>query len=129
MPTTPSAQTPSDLADWSDVEALQRKMARMAEDMAILAPDVGRAKHVIQFNGDRCKQALARAMRAPLAGGDSAAKAEAEARASEPYAKELSQLSLEHKNAEEILMAWEASKIAWETARSLMAMQRQLSSM
>lgn len=125
MPTTPPAQTPSDLADWGDVEALQRKMAAMAEEMAVLAPEVGRAKNVLSFNSDRCKQALARAMRAPLAGGDSAAKAEMEARASEPYAKELSQLSLEHKNAEEILMAWESSKLVWSTCQSLLAMQRE----
>lgn len=125
MPTTPSAQTPSDLADWSDVEALQRKMAGMAEEMAVLAPDVGRAKHVLEYDSDRRKQALARAMRAPLAGGDSAAKAEAEGRASEVYAKELSQLGLEHKMSEEILMSWEAAKIGWETCRSLLAMQRE----
>lgn len=121
----PAPKTPSDLADWSDVEALQKRMARQAEEMALLAPDVGRAKHILEYDSDRRKQALSRAMKAPLAGGESAAKAEAEARASETYAKELSQLSVEHKMAEEILMAWEASKIAWETCRSLMAMQRE----
>lgn len=129
MPTTPPAQTPSDLADWGDVEALQRKMAAMAEEMAVLAPDVGRARHILSYDGDRRKQALSRAMRAALSGGESVAKAEAEARSSEPYAKELSQLSLEHKMAEEILMTWEATKIQWSTAQSLLAMQRELNKM
>lgn len=128
MPTTPAIlQSPSDIADWSDCAAIQKRMIESVEEMRKIAPEVGMAKHVLQYNSDRCKQALARAMRAALAGGESAAKAEAEARASEGYAKELSQLGVEHKMAEQTVMEWEAAKITWSTCQSLLAMQRELS--
>jgi tyrosyl-tRNA synthetase len=127
MPTTPTVhQSPSSLADWSDCASIQKRMAESVEEMQRIAPEVGMAKHVLQYNSDRCKQALARAMRAALAGGESAAKAEAEARASEGYAKELSQLGIEHKMAEQTVMEWEASKLVWSTCQSLLAMQREM---
>lgn len=101
-------------------------MTDTVDEMQRIAPEIGMAKHVLQYNSDRCKQALARAMRAALAGGESAAKAEAEARASEGYAKELSQLSIEHKMAQQTVMEWEAAKLTWSTCQSLLAMQREL---
>lgn len=121
--------TPAEIADWSDTAELQKRMAAAVEEMERLSPEAGMAKHILEYDGDRRKQALARSMRAALAGGESAAKAEAEARASEGYAKELSQLGVEHKMAEQTLKSWEVLKIQWETCRSLLAMQRQLTGM
>jgi hypothetical protein len=60
-----------------------------------------------------------------LAGGESAAKAEAEARASEIYGKELAQLQKEQGAAEQVVMEWEAAKLIWQTCQSLLAMQRE----
>lgn len=118
--------SPHSLADWSDCAAIQKRMVESVEEMQRIAPEVGMAKHVLEYDSDRRKQALSRAMRAALAGGESAAKAEAEARASDGYAKELSQLGVEHKMAEQTVMEWEASKLLWETSRSLLSMQREL---
>jgi len=117
--------SPSSLADWSDVAALQQRLAESVQRMSELAGDVGLAKHVLEYDGDRRKRALARAMKAPLAGGSSATAAEAEARASESYAKELAQLGVEHANAEQMVMDWEALRLQWETARSLLSLQRE----
>lgn len=119
--TDPSTPT----ADWTDVAELQKKMADTCDTINGMAQDVGLARHVLEYDSDRRKRALARAMQPALAGGDSAAKAEAEARASEPYGKELNQLAKEHSNAEQTITAWEVAKLQWETARSLLAIQRE----
>jgi len=123
----PSSKSPATVADWSDTYALQQRMVEAVNEMDKLAMDVGMAKHVIEYDSDRRKQALARAMRAARAGGESAAKAEAEARASDGYAKELSQLGVEQKMAEQTLKEWEVLKLKWSTAQSLLAMQREMS--
>ncbi len=64
-------------------------------------------------------------MAAALAGGDSAAKAEAEARASEPYSRELEVLGKQHVAAEQQVMLFEAAKLRWESVRSILAMMRE----
>lgn len=125
MPTASTTIKPSDVADWSDVAELQRCMAGSVERLAALASDVGAAKHVLEYDSDRRKRALARAMAAALLGGDSAAKAEAEGRASPGYDKEFAQLGKEHQAAEQIQTEWEVERLRWDTARSLLAMQRE----
>lgn len=117
--------TPGDVADWSDVAELQKRMADTVAAMALMASDVGAARHVSNYDSDRRKRALARAMSAALAGGESAAKAEAEARASENYGKELAQLGREDMAAEQVIAEWDALKIVWESCRSLLSMQRE----
>lgn len=112
-------------ADWSDVRELQQRLAETSERISAMASDVGLAKHVVEYDGDRRKRALARQAAAALRGGDSAAKAELEARASEGYAKELAQLGKEHAAALQVIAEWEAAKVAWDTARSLLAMTRE----
>lgn len=117
--------TPTDVADWSEVAGLQKRMVLALARMKAMAADIGAAKVVIEYDGDRRKRALARAMAAPLAGDASAAKAEAEARASESYSKELSQLSKELTAAMQLLSEYETTRLQWETARSLLSLQRE----
>jgi len=114
-----------DVADWSDVAALQQRLAETVERINAMASDVGMAKHVLEYDGDMRKKALGRAMAAPMAGGASAAKAEAEARASESYAKEMAVLAKSHLAAEQTVAEFEAMKLTWDTARSLLAMSRE----
>lgn len=117
--------SPGTLADWSDVASLQQRMVETVQAMSVLAPEVGLARHVLEYDNDRRKQALARAMKAPLAGGESAAKAEAEARSNEAYAKEINMLSTQHTAAEQTVTQWESLKLKWETSRSLLSMQKE----
>lgn len=118
-------QSPGAVADWSSVTALQQRMAQTVTALAALADDVGMARHIQNYDSDRRKKALARAMAAALAGGDSVAKAEAEARSSPIYAKELEQLGKENANAEQVCAEWDALKIVWESCRSLLSLQRE----
>lgn len=112
-------------ADWSDAAALQQRLSEAADKLANMAADVGSAKHVLEYDGDLRKRALARAMKPALAGGDSAAKAEAEGRASDGYSQELGVLGKQHQAAEQVVAEWEAAKINWETARSLLSMLKE----
>lgn len=118
-------QSPADVADWSDIASLQKRMSESVTALAGLAGDVGLAKHVIEYDSDRRKRALARAMAAPLAGDSSVSKAEAEARASESYSKEMMQLGKEHAAAAQTIQEWDAIKLVWETCRSLISMQKE----
>ncbi len=117
--------TPGQVADWSGVDELQRKMVQVVQALEAMADEVGRAAHVREYDSDRRKKALSRAMAAPLEGGESAAKAEALARADAVYSKELEQLAREHLAAEQTFSDWTAKKLVWETCRSLLSMQRE----
>jgi len=117
--------TPGSISSWDDVAGLQAKMIEAVEAMQQLADDVGMAKTVLEFSSDRRKRALARACAAALAGGESVAKAESEARSSEGYGKELTQLQKEHQAAEQTLTKWETLKLTWSSSQSLLAMQRE----
>jgi hypothetical protein len=116
--------TPVPSSDWADVADLQQRLIETVQALDAMSSDVGMAKHILEFSSDRRKRALARAMSAALAGGDSVAKAEAEGRASETYGKELAQLSKEQVAAEQQVTAWEVAKLKWSTAQSLLAFQR-----
>ena len=117
--------SPPHAADWSDVAELQKRMADTVREMDSLADEVGLARQVREFSSDQRKRALARAMQAALAGGESAAKAEAEARGSDTYGKELEILSRQLTAAEQIIAKWDVLKITWESVRSMLAMQRE----
>jgi hypothetical protein len=114
-----------DVSDWTEVASLQQRLATTVEQINAMAADVGMAKHIIEYDSNRTKKALARAMAAPLAGGSSAAAAEAEGRASEAYTKEMAQLGKEHAAACQVVSEFEALRLVWDTARSLLAMSRE----
>ena len=122
MPIISQTKTPSDVADWSDCAELQRRMVLAVEALSAMAGDVGAAKTILEFSSDRRKRALGRACMAALLGGESAAKAELEARGSESYGKELTQLQAEHQAAEQAIAEWDCKRLEWDTARSLLAM-------
>ena len=122
MPKPPIHHT----ADYSDCLALQRKLTQSADRLSQMAGAVAQARHVREYDGDRRKRCLAIAAMPLLAAGGSSAAADTEARASEPYAAAMKQLGAELVTAEKVLADWEATKIQVEVARSLLAMQRDL---
>lgn len=115
---------PQAQADWADCHALQRKLLEHSDALNAMAPETGKAKHVLEFSNDMRKRALARAMAAPLAGGASATAAEAEGRASPAYTQEMGVLAKQHEAAEVTIANYEAKRIAWETCRSLLSMMK-----
>lgn len=111
-------------ADWSDIAELQKRILEASDNIANMTEDAGKARHILEYDSDRRKRALANAMVGPLKLDESASAAEAYARASDGYKKEMTKLGNEHQAAEEVVCKWEAEKIKWETARSLLAMCR-----
>ena len=85
------------------------------------------AKQIKEFNSDRTKRALAIAALPFIKSGESSAAADTQARASDGYKLEMQKLATEFQQAEKALLEWESTKIQWESARSLLAMQRDLS--
>jgi hypothetical protein len=114
-------------ADHSDVLALQMKLTQAADKLSHMAPQVAVAKQVKEFSNDRTKRALAIAALPFIKAGESSAAADTCARSSDGYKLEMQKLATEFQQAEKALLEWEAQKIQWESARSLLAMQRDLS--
>lgn len=112
-------------ADYSDVAMLQKRMVDAADKLSKMAGDLAKAKQVREYDGDRRKRALAVAA-APLLTENSASAAETMARASDPYHTAMKQLAAELLTAERVIADHDAVRIQWETARSLLAMQRDM---
>lgn len=111
-------------ADFSDCLALQKKLVQAADKLSSMAGSVASAKQVREFEGDRRKRALAIATIPFLKSGDSHARAETEARATDGYRNEMVKLATELQVAEKAIMEYESTKIQWESARSLLAMAK-----
>jgi hypothetical protein len=84
---------------------------------------VGKAKQIREWDGERRKVALAKHV-APLLPKMSASAAEHTARASEAYINLIKILQRELMDAEQTIARYEAIKCKWESARSIMSMQR-----
>ena len=107
------------------MSSLQERMLESLRAIQEMTSEIGVARTAREYNGDLRKRALARAMAAPLAGGESAAKAEAEARAADGYGKELDALAKQLTAAEQTVALYDAHKLAWNSAQSLIANARE----
>ncbi len=121
-PPEPPAHT---LADWSEVQALQERMVESVEEMTRLAGDVAVARQIKDYNSELRKRVLAVAAAPLMKAGSSATAAETEARASDPYRVALDQLAKQLATAEQTLATWEVLRLRWETARSLISLQKE----
>lgn len=113
-------------ADYSDCLALQRKLAQSADKLSAMATSVAMARHVTTFDSDRRKRALALAAAPLLAAGESSAAAETTARSTPEYQAAMQELGKQLVAAEKVLVEYETTKLQWETARSLIAFQRDM---
>lgn len=111
-------------ADFSETAELQQRLTGAADALSAMTGDVAIARHVREFDSDRRRRALAIAAAPLLKAGLSSAAADTEARASEVYAAAMKQLGKEFLAAETALAEWEARKIQFECARSLLSMTK-----
>lgn len=117
-------QTP---ADYSSIEAISERLIEASDAIGNMASRVAMARQVRDYDGDRRKKALSCAVKDSQAtGAASITAAEHQARASESYANAMLELSKSYRSAEQTIAEWEAAKIKWETARSLLSIQKQL---
>jgi hypothetical protein len=111
-------------ADFSDGQTLQDRLTLAADKLSSMTGDVAVARQVVNFDSDRRKRALAIAAAPLLAAGNTNAGADTEARASGVYAAAMKQLGEQYAAAEKVLAEWEATKIQFECARSLLSAQK-----
>jgi len=113
-------------ADYSDIEAISARLIESSDALGRMVERVAKARQIREYDSDRRKRALSCAVASFLQTGDSATSAEHKARASEGYAELMKARGEELTLAETIIAEWEAAKIKWETARSLLSVQKSL---
>ena len=112
--------------DYSDVARIQKRMRQAARKLALLSSEVGMAETVLRYDKDRRKDTLARYVIKHLKNGESAAAAEQYARADTAYEAEIQSRYDQAQMAFTALRTYEVEKVAWETCRSLLSMQREI---
>lgn len=111
-------------ADHSIVAGAQAQLNKCALRLAAMSMEMALARQIHEYDSDRRKQALAVAMKVFLDQGESAAAAECKARAGDFYANKLSELGEQFKASQETIERYTATKILWQSAQSLLAMER-----
>lgn len=93
-----------------------------------LVEGVAKARQIQDYSSDRKKNALAAFVCAETSKeqGLSVSMAEHRARCSKGYEARMLTLTKEDLESETILAQWEVAKLRWETARSLLSIQKQL---
>lgn len=113
-------------ADYSDIQAISRELVEASGALSNMSERVAKARQIRDYDNDRRKRALSCCVADFLKNGESATAAEHKARASESYAALMKQTGKDLLVAEETIAEWEAVKCRWETARSLLSIQKQI---
>lgn len=113
---------PQSIADFSDCAEIQKRLLKLADEMAAMSTALALARQVREFSSDRRKKTLAVAAMPFLNDGESSASAETKARASSDYATQMQQMAKELITAEKVIADFESKKVQWESARSLLSM-------
>jgi hypothetical protein len=113
-------------ADYSTIEEVSARLIEASDRLGELTGAVAKARQIREYDSDRRKRALSCAVRDFLNEGDSATAAEHKARASESYAELMKATARDLITAEQTIAEWEAVKCRWESARSLLSVQKQI---
>lgn len=115
--------------DSTEIIAIERRLQAAADKLESLVKDVAVARQIREHDSDRRKAALAKSMVTFLEAGESAAAADAKARASYVYCETMKELAAQLRSSEESIAAWDAAKTQFECSRSLLAVARELTRM
>jgi hypothetical protein len=113
------------MSDFHDSVAVAKRMTDATRKLHELAPMVGHAKQIREYDSDRRKSALAIEIVRALKGGESATAADAIGRASENYKAKLESLAVQYEEAERIIAQWQAENCSFEAARSLLSFSKE----
>lgn len=119
----------SDIADSDQIYQLQKELLEAEDKLARLVPQMGKALQVMEHDSDYRKRALSIAMGPFLEDGDSATKADALARATDGYGKELERLSTAYESAAATKSDWEYWKTRWKARQSLISLEKELANL
>lgn len=110
--------------DHDTITKAEAQMNRAAVSLEKMSNDVGDAKQVREFSSDRLKRAFSVAVVEFLDAGDSGVASEHKARASKPYGAALHDLGEQYKTAMRVIEKYEAMKVQFESARSLLSVEK-----
>ena len=105
----------------SEISQIEEKLRDATRRIHVLAPLVGAAKQVREYDSDRRKNLLATYALPHLKAGASAAAAEQDARANAVYQSDLEALGEQREASEKTIAEWEAAFCKYEAARSLLS--------
>src|SRR5205814_2384098 len=106
-------------ADNSEISKIEWRLKSCSKRLHELAPMLGAAKQVRDYDSDRRKNLLARYVVKHLKAGESATAAEAYGRADGAYNAELDVLAGQAQDAGKTIALWDAEQCSFEAARSL----------
>ncbi len=113
------------MTDNHDISEVEQRLRSCSKRLHVLAPQVGAAKQIRQYDTDRRKNLLAKYVVKSLKAGESATAAEAHGRADPSYQMELESLSKQYEGAEKCIAEWDSEMCSFDAARSLLAMNRE----
>lgn len=105
--------------------AAQKQMNSAALELSRMANDLADSKTIKQFSADRLKRALSVTVTEFLSKGEGAAASEHKSRASAQYGSALHDLSEQYKAAMRVIEAADAARVRYESARSILAVERE----
>ncbi len=112
------------MTDNQDINTVARRLEGATKRLHELAPRVGNAKAVREYDGDRRKNLLSKYVAKELKLGQTSAASESFARANPSYQAELHELSAQFESAEVVIAQWSAENCSFESLRSLLSLQK-----
>jgi hypothetical protein len=107
------------------ITQIEDRLKSSTKTLHMLAPLVGAAEQVIEFNSDQRKNVLAGEAKRYIERGEGAANSENLARSSPIYLEKLKALEIAFAEAQRVKYEWKATMCSFEAARSLLARQRE----
>jgi len=116
-----------DTPDYTDLFRATKELSSELSKLAAMSKDVAAARTIKEFDSDRRKNALSKAvLEAFKAGADSVGKAEHMARASDKYELTMKDLIANYARSENVLAEFAVSMAKIESLRSIIAVHRQI---
>lgn len=112
------------MSDHSDIAAIQKQLNDAALKLAAMTLQVAKARQVLSWESERRKVALAKLVAGYLEQGESASAAEFKARAHPDYTKQVATMFSQCHDAQKVIADHEATRTIWDSARSLLSMQK-----
>lgn len=111
--------------DQSEIGQIEQRLKSSTKRLHLLAAQVGHAKQIREFTGDRKKNLLAKYVVRALKAGESATAAETIGRSDLTFQSELEAIARDLEASETTIAEWTAEQASFEAARSLLSMQKE----
>jgi hypothetical protein len=113
------------IADNDEINVVKRRLEEARNTLHRLAPLVGAAKQVREYDSDRRKNVLAKYIVPFLKTEKGVAASEAYARANDSFQAEIEALAAQREASEKTIAQYEAAFASFEAARSLLSMEKE----